>query len=65
MTESFAIIKEQGLGGGFFERAFKTSCAVQVYPTFKRHIPREYLRELEGFARATGDPRPGKVVNDL
>jgi predicted choloylglycine hydrolase len=66
MTESFAIIKEQGLGGGFFERAFKNFYArFKFIPTFKRHIPREYLRELEGFARATGDPRPGKVVNDL
>ena len=66
MTESFAIIKKQGLSGGFFARAFKNFYAqFKFIPTFKRHIPREYLRELEGFARASGAPRPGRVVNDL
>ncbi len=66
MMESFAIIKEQGLRGGFFKRAFKSFYAkFKFIPTFKRLIPREYLRELEGFARATGDPRTGKLVDDL
>lgn len=66
MMESFAFIKQQGLSGGFWERTFKNFYAkFKFIPTFKRHIPWEYIRELEGFARATGDPRPGRLVNDL
>ena len=66
MMESFAFIKKQGLSGGFFERTFKNFYAkFKFVPTFKRLIPREYLRELEGFAQASGDPRPGRLVNDL
>ncbi|NLM37317.1 MAG: tetratricopeptide repeat protein [Firmicutes bacterium] len=66
MMESFALIKQQGMSGGFLERTFKNFYAqFKFIPTFKRHTPREYIRELEGFARATGDPRPGRLVNDL
>ena len=66
MMEAFAFIKQQGLSGGFLERTFKNFYAkFKFIPTFKRHLPREYIRELEGFARATGDPRPGRLVNEL
>jgi len=66
MMGCFTFIQEQGLSGGFFERTFKNFYAnYKFIPAFKRFISKEYLRELEGFARATGDPRPGRLVNEL